>query len=280
MTLGEKIKQARIARGLTQSELCEGGITRNMLSRIENGMALPSLDSLEFIAKKLDIPTGYLLSDEYDAQLYIFHKEMNQIRIIFGEKRYKDCITRLRSIYHENDEVCYILAYSHFNVGLEYFSGGSMQRASQSLALAIEYSKKTVYDTIRIEAASMLYRAVCDNVSLPLLNFDRDVYLSLVLEASDFEFFKYLTQDHEYTFKNERYNDHMKAKKLIKERKYEDAAKILSEIEETRRNYSPNAYLMLSVYADLEICYKNLLDFERAYKYSSKRISLLEGFSS
>ena len=280
MTLGEKIKEARIKRGLTQSELCEGGITRNMLSRIENGTALPSLDTLGFIAERLGIPTGYLLSDDFDVQLYLFDKDMKIIRTLFGEKRYKECIDRCNTLYLKNDEVYYVLAYSHFNVGLDYFAGGSMQSAQRSFRLSLECCEGTVYDTLRIRSASMLYLAVCDNASLPLLNFDSDTYVKQAIEASDFEFFKYLTQDTEYSFKNERYAAHISAKRLIKERKYEEAARILSSLEETRRNYPPNAYFMLLVYTDLEVCYKNLIDFERAYKYSSKRISLLGGFST
>ncbi len=280
MTLGEKIKQARTERGMTQAELCEGGITRNMLSQIENGNALPSIDTLVFIANKLDIPTGYLLSDEYDAQLYVFNDKMQQIRVLFGEKKYKDCISRISSLSTENDEVNYILAYSYFYVGMDYFFGGSMQSAAKYFDLATEHSNKTVYDTTRIATATLLYRAVSENTSLPLLNFNKEEYLSLVLGATDFEFFKYLTQDTEYGYQNERYSEHMHAKRLIKDRKYEEAAKILSAIEENRRSHQPNAYLMLLVYTDLETCYKNLLDFEKAYKYSSKRISLIEGFSS
>ena len=280
MTLGEKIKQARLARGMTQSELCDGGITRNMLSQIENGSALPSLETLEFISRRLDIPTGYLLSDDYDTQLYLFHTEMNNVRLLFAEKKYRECIALLEAASTSNDEVHYLLAYSHFYVGMDYFAGGSMQSAGHHFSLSTDHCKNTAYDTVRIEAAIMLYKAVCENVSLPLLSFDKDGYLSLALLASDFEFFKYLTQDTEYKFENERYGEHMRAKRFIKERRYEEAAEILCAIEESRRNYQPNAYMMLSVYTDLESCYKNLLDFEKAYKYSSKRISLLEGFSS
>ena len=36
MTLGQKIKSARLARGMTQKELVGDAITRNMLSKIEN----------------------------------------------------------------------------------------------------------------------------------------------------------------------------------------------------------------------------------------------------
>lgn len=62
MTLGQKIKAARLERGLTQKELAGGAITRNMLSKIENDSATPSVRTLEHLAGVLGLPTGYFLS--------------------------------------------------------------------------------------------------------------------------------------------------------------------------------------------------------------------------
>ena len=70
------------------------------------------------------------------------------------------------------------------------------------------------------------------------------------------------------------------AKNLIKERKYNEAVKILLEIEQKKGEFEYNAYLMFGVYTDLDNCYRHLFDFENAYRYASKRISLLEGFKS
>ena len=41
-----------------------------------------------------------------------------------------------------------------------------------------------------------------------------------------------------------------------------------------------NAYLIFGVYTDLEYCYKSVLDFEKAYFYSNKRLTLIEAFKS
>ncbi len=61
MTLGQKIKDARLARGMTQKELVGDFITRNMLSKIENDSATPSVRTLERLAGALGLPTGYFL---------------------------------------------------------------------------------------------------------------------------------------------------------------------------------------------------------------------------
>jgi hypothetical protein len=89
-----------------------------------------------------------------------------------------------------------------------------------------------------------------------------------------------VTLDYDYKFTNRIYAKHFEAKKLMKERDFTTAAAVLSEIDTTKRSGEYNSYAIFAIYFDLEICYKQLLDFERAYKYSSKRLSLLEGFKS
>lgn len=54
--LGARIKEARIAKKMTQSQVVGNFITRNMLSQIENGNALPSVPTLEYLAEVLDVP--------------------------------------------------------------------------------------------------------------------------------------------------------------------------------------------------------------------------------
>ena len=54
--LGFRIKEARIAKKMTQSQVVGDFITRNMLSQIENGNAMPSVNTLEYLAEILDLP--------------------------------------------------------------------------------------------------------------------------------------------------------------------------------------------------------------------------------
>lgn len=64
MELGEKLKQARLEAGVSQRQLCGDVITRNMLSRIENGVARPSMDTLRYLAAQLGKPMSYFLEEE------------------------------------------------------------------------------------------------------------------------------------------------------------------------------------------------------------------------
>ena len=64
MTLGEKLRAARLEAGLSQRQLCENLITRNMLSQIENGAASPSLATLSALASRLGKSVGWFLGEE------------------------------------------------------------------------------------------------------------------------------------------------------------------------------------------------------------------------
>ena len=63
MTLGEKMLEARLESGLSQRQLCDGLITRNMLSQIEHGTARPSMDTLRQLAVRLEKPVSWFLDE-------------------------------------------------------------------------------------------------------------------------------------------------------------------------------------------------------------------------
>lgn len=53
--IGKIIKEARLAKKMTQNEVVGTFITRNMLSQIESGTAMPSVKTLEYLCRVLDI---------------------------------------------------------------------------------------------------------------------------------------------------------------------------------------------------------------------------------
>ena len=64
MSIGERIRQARLEKGISQRELCGEEITRNMLSLIENGAASPSLTTLQYLAGRLDKKVSWFLDED------------------------------------------------------------------------------------------------------------------------------------------------------------------------------------------------------------------------
>ena len=62
--IGEKIKKLRKELGLTQKDVCGEYMTRNMLSLIESDSAMPSIETAEYIASRLNITLSYLFESE------------------------------------------------------------------------------------------------------------------------------------------------------------------------------------------------------------------------
>lgn len=62
--LGKKIKEARLAKKMTQAEVVGDFITRNMLSQIESGTAMPSVKTLSYLAGVLGLPAEQLIDSD------------------------------------------------------------------------------------------------------------------------------------------------------------------------------------------------------------------------
>ena len=63
-TLGERVRRARVASGLSQAQLGAPHFTRAYVSAIELGKIRPAVRSLGFLAAKLGRPAGYFLGDD------------------------------------------------------------------------------------------------------------------------------------------------------------------------------------------------------------------------
>lgn len=63
LSTGDKIRRARIYKGITLKELCEDKISISKMSCIENGKIKADEDTLKYIAKKLNVNYDYLVQD-------------------------------------------------------------------------------------------------------------------------------------------------------------------------------------------------------------------------
>ncbi len=280
MTFGEKIRNERKKRRLTQAQLAGDAVTRNMISLIEKDAANPSLETLRKIAEKLNLPLSYLVSDGDDAFFYAKKDAIDGIKAAYTAKNYAVTVSRIEKLENTDDELSYILADCYLGLGKKALNGGALVTAVGHFKKALAFCDATLYDTERIRALSKMYLAVAENIQSPLLEFDRSTYEAAVKSSYDVDFYNYLTLNFDYPYSNKTFALHLEAKKLIKDKNYIAASEILSGIDAVKRSGEYNAYVIFGIYSDLELCYKQLCDFENAYKYSSKRLSLLEGFKS
>ncbi len=62
--IGERVRQLRLERGLTQQALAGGEYTKAHMSAIEKGRVRPSLTTLEYLAERLEVPLAALLVED------------------------------------------------------------------------------------------------------------------------------------------------------------------------------------------------------------------------
>jgi tetratricopeptide (TPR) repeat protein len=95
-TLGQKIRELRIRKGLTQSDLSAGLVTPSMISQIESDKANPSHSLLASIAEKLDTPIEYFLTDTETQMEKV--SEYKIAKALMATQAYEKAIPMLREL--------------------------------------------------------------------------------------------------------------------------------------------------------------------------------------
>ena len=114
MELGQRLRQARLEANLSQRALCGQEITRNMLSRIENGAARPSMKTLQYLAGRLGKPVSYFL--EETAVLSPNGEVMESARRLYDEEKFDQAALALESyrspdsVYDREEALLWVLA--------------------------------------------------------------------------------------------------------------------------------------------------------------------------
>ena len=102
MNVSEKIRTLRKSKGMSQEELAgQVNISRQAVSRWENGTALPDADNIVQLSKLFGVTTDYLLMDSYESDEdspkikennKILHTNLTRLAIIFQAAFLNACI--------------------------------------------------------------------------------------------------------------------------------------------------------------------------------------------
>lgn len=280
MTVGEKIRLRRKELGLTQREVAGDAVTRNLICRIERGDCLPSLDSLSAIAKALLVPVSYLVSEEDDFTAFAVGAMLPDLREAYAAGRFADVMTLIGKLPPDGiaDEVACIASAAALGLAERSMREGNLKKIPEYVEAAKEYAKKTVLPTDWILARAELCRAVAKSPESPRWEVRREEYLASAEKAIGYNDYLYLTDETGIECNRDSIKLHRQAREMITNRRYREALTTLLALEEKKSSGELTPYFLYRIYSDTETCYRELGDFEMAYRYSSKRVSLLREF--
>lgn len=296
MDIGKKIKELRLSKMMTQTELAGHEITRNMLSRIENGAALPSLGTVIYLAERLGVPAGLLLAEDGDSFVFLKNKYLNNIKKAYIDENFglcRDICKELLELGHD-DEAVLIMTEATYKLAESELLSGRLYSCKSLLDDAIIYAKQTIYntDTVYYCSKALFYHIRHISPSLDSDNIEcRNLagltkiisncsklcrYLNVMesIEENRDESNELYSPDDNPSL----YSQHIAAKLYMKKGMFEEALKILNSII-NKEDIIP-VFIMYLISADIEICSKQTGDYKSAYEFATSRISLLEGMLS
>lgn len=289
MNIGEKIKKLRTAKLMTQSELVGNEITRNMLSRIEHGAATPSLETICYIASRLNVSPGFLLAEEGDEQIYYKHNEIVGIKKLYTGGDYRLCRDIcLQSESVEDDEIQMILGECNLAIAIEEFHLGNLRESCLYLDQAVECCDRTIYRMEHIPAIAAVYFQYMRRISATLSSDVLDEGAVNVYPSFGEAFCRYAAAIEAAERGNEQearsflsvsssdspYVLHYDARELMEQGDYGRAyAKLHSILLSEESLPEPVLYF---VFCDLEICCREIRDFKGAYEYSIDKMELAQ----
>lgn len=289
MNIGEKIKNLRMSKMITQQELAGDFITRNMLSRIEHGAALPSLPTVIYLANRLGVPAGFLLAEEENEFLYQKIRYMPNICRAYQMGDYRICRELCLSVLSESDdEIALLMAECALGLAKEEFFAGNLHNACHWFDTALRDADKTAYYTGHITAPTIVYFRYMRGISPSLASYEasdllpgerdfaawQDTYCryALIMEQPE-----HLQAQHGFDGNSaleRQLTLHLQATVLQKQGEYAAAYALLQRI--LAEEQAPVPVLLYNVLHDMEQCCKALEDYKGAYDHALHKLSVHE----
>lgn len=296
MNIGKKIKELRTEKLMTQSELAGSEITRNMLSRIENGAALPSLGTVTYLASRLGVPAGYLLSEGDDEFTYNKTSAMKNIKKAYADKQFELCRDMCLEAFDEfDDELELIMTDSCLGIAEEYMRNGMLREACGYLDEALRHSDKTIYNTVTQRNCIAILFCLLKDISPSLDSYeietDTDImqvtpnmydgvfckYVSVLLNMNKYELFSSEYTDEVIDTLAESdmpYVYHLGARKCILKKDFKGGLELLEKVMNSK--IGTQKLLLYFACADMEICCKETDDYKGAYEFAQNKMEILE----
>ncbi len=254
MHIGEKLKNARLAAGMSQRQLCGDKITRNMLSLIENGAAKPSMDTLMYLAGRLGQPVSRFLQEDFSGNRSILDTARSQESVLALETL-KDYDTTDNTL---DAEYFFLKALHSLRLARQMLTEGKRGYAKELLTAAQAFGAKTPYytrelDRERICIAFLLEPDTAGVLETQLLRDETSAIRGkAALDRGDPAACLHILEG-----ELGESADHLRAEAFFAQKDYENALKYYKRLPEEKQPFSK-----------MEVCCRELQDYKQAYHYA------------
>jgi tetratricopeptide (TPR) repeat protein len=97
-TLGDRVRQLRVAKGLTQTELAGERFSKEYVSQIERGKTRPTAETIEWLAGRLGVDRGFLESGVSSGERERVESVVARAEAILESHDYADAVTTLAGV--------------------------------------------------------------------------------------------------------------------------------------------------------------------------------------
>jgi tetratricopeptide (TPR) repeat protein len=162
LRLGERLRQLRVAAGLTQSDLAGDRFSKEYVSQIERGKTRPTRETIDWLAARLGVDAGFLANGVATDERGRLEGALARAEALVGGERNEEAVAEfepllpaLRATGIKELEVRALLAY-----GRALMRAGEMRRALPILNDAREIVETSGFSDIE-RAEAVLYLGVC-----------------------------------------------------------------------------------------------------------------------
>ena len=176
--LGTRLRQLRVAAGLTQSDLAGDRFSKEYVSQIERGKTRPTPQTLAWIAERLGVDSSYLQTGQTWDEYAEVEAAVTRAEAAVEGQHFEEVLEALEGIKHSPEarelEFRALLAESWART-----SQGELRPALDLLTRARELSEDVVFSDV--ERADVLYRMGVCRYKLTSIN----TAITLLTEALD-----------------------------------------------------------------------------------------------
>lgn len=167
--LGRRLKAARLAKKMTQSDVVGNFITRNMLSQIESGSATPSMKTLEYLAGVLELPMDKLLAEGSAAEVQDDMMLLQNAKSLLRERQYEKLLHSCEPAGSVADELHALRSIAHLELARQ-LSESEETEALQTAVIharhAVREAETGVYENAaRVAQANQLIASIAQYLS-------------------------------------------------------------------------------------------------------------------